>query len=127
MGKGKAVQAFTHPQRVRLLYKTILKLHRGLPLELQALGDQYTKDEFRRHKEASPEQAQTFMVEWTNYAVAVAKQLGIRGPHTSKILGKSLGESDLNNFNDEQIHQLYELYEAATLPVTNKTNNERDK
>lgn len=38
MGKGKTLQAFTHPQRVRLLYKTILKLHRGLPLELQALG-----------------------------------------------------------------------------------------
>lgn len=32
--------AFTHVQRVRLLYKTILRLHRGLPIEMKALGDQ---------------------------------------------------------------------------------------
>lgn len=39
MGGGAAVQqVFTHTQRVRLLYKTILKLHRGFPVELKALG-----------------------------------------------------------------------------------------
>ena len=31
---------FSQVQRVRLLYKTILRLHRGLPLELKAIGDQ---------------------------------------------------------------------------------------
>ena len=44
--------ASEHVSRVRALYKAILKLHRGLPLPMQALGDQYVKEEFRRHKEA---------------------------------------------------------------------------
>lgn len=88
---------------------------------VSSTGDQYTKDEFRRHKEASPEQAQTFMVEWTNYAITVAKQLGIRGIHTSKIIGKPLREPDLDNFSDEQIYQLHELYEAASTSGTDET------
>ncbi|XP_076056957.1 succinate dehydrogenase assembly factor 3 [Oratosquilla oratoria] len=123
MGGTKAVQeVFTHTQRVRLLYKTILKLHRGLPLELQALGDQYTKDEFRRHKEASSEQTHTFMVEWTNYAITLAKQLGIRGTHMSKPIGKYIKEQQLDEFSGEQIYQLQELYEAATQEKGNEDN-----
>ncbi|XP_063587161.1 succinate dehydrogenase assembly factor 3, mitochondrial-like isoform X2 [Penaeus indicus] len=114
MGGGAAIQqVFTHAQRVRLLYKTILKLHRGFPVELKALGDQYTRDEFRRHKNATPEQTQAFMVEWTNYAITIAKQLGVRGAHMSKTFGQNFKESDLENFNDEQIYQLYELYKAS--------------
>lgn len=115
-GRKAVAEAFTHPQRVKLLYKTILKLHRGLPMELKALGDQYTRDEFKRHKEALPEQSQAFMVEWTNYAITVAKQLGVRGSHTAKTLGRPLSQTELENFNDEQVHQLYELYEAANNP-----------
>lgn len=53
-----------HMSRVRALYKRILMLHRFMPIDLKALGDQYVKDEFRRHKSASPEQAQHFMKEW---------------------------------------------------------------
>lgn len=41
----------THIQRVRILYKSILRLHRGLPTEIRTIGDQYIKEEFRRHKE----------------------------------------------------------------------------
>lgn len=54
----------THLSRVRSLYKRILVLHRFMPLELKALGDQYVKDEFRRNKGASPEEVKVFMVEW---------------------------------------------------------------
>ncbi|CAL4165418.1 unnamed protein product, partial [Meganyctiphanes norvegica] len=115
-GRKAAQQVFTHTQRVRILYKTVLKLHRGFPMELQALGDQYTKDEFRRHKDATPEQAQIFMKEWTSYAITIAKQLGIRGTHQSKSIGKSFTEDDLETFNAEQIYQLFELHEAATKP-----------
>ena len=61
----------THVQGVRLLYKSCLKLHRGLPLELQAIGDSYVKEEFRRHKTASPEHTQVFMQQW---AVSVCKK-----------------------------------------------------
>lgn len=54
-----------HVQQVRLLYKTILKLHRGLPKELQELGQTYVRDEFRRHKNCNPKEAQIFMIEWS--------------------------------------------------------------
>lgn len=53
-----------HVSRVRALYKRILVLHGLLPVDLRLLGDQYLKDEFRRHKSASPDQVQHFMKEW---------------------------------------------------------------
>lgn len=43
----------------------ICRLHRSLPLEMRALGDQYVKDEFRRHKQVNPAEAHMFMQEWT--------------------------------------------------------------
>lgn len=46
------------------LYRRILKLHRKLPLASRALGDQYLKDEFRRHKNATREQLAEFIQEW---------------------------------------------------------------
>lgn len=53
----------SHVQRVRILYKSILKLHRGLPTEVQQLGDQYVRDEFKRHKtlKESDDQLKVFM------------------------------------------------------------------
>lgn len=54
-----------HTQKVRLLYKTILKLHRGMPPELQIIGDNYVKDEFKRHKRCKPDEAEIFIKEWS--------------------------------------------------------------
>lgn len=56
---------YTHAQKVRILYKNILKLHRGLPKELQILGSNYTRDEFKRHKKCNEKEAEIFMNEWT--------------------------------------------------------------
>ena len=56
--------AAAHVSRVRSLYKRILVLHRFLPIDLRALGDQYVKDEFRRNKSASPEEVTSFIIEW---------------------------------------------------------------
>lgn len=56
--------ASAHVQKVRALYKRILVLHRFLPIDLAALGNQYVKDEFRRHKGASAEEVKSFMTEW---------------------------------------------------------------
>lgn len=53
-----------HVSRVRALYRRILLLHRALPPDLKALGDQYVKDEFRRHKTVGSDEAQRFMQEW---------------------------------------------------------------
>lgn len=57
--------SLAHVQRVRKLYKTILKLHRGLPEEVQSLGNNYVRDEFRRHKNCNDAEANIFMNEWT--------------------------------------------------------------
>ncbi|KAB1276751.1 Succinate dehydrogenase assembly factor 3; mitochondrial [Camelus dromedarius] len=53
-----------HVSRVRALYRRILLLHRVLPPDLKALGDQYVKDEFRRHKTVRSDEAQRFLQEW---------------------------------------------------------------
>ncbi|XP_011873184.1 PREDICTED: succinate dehydrogenase assembly factor 3, mitochondrial [Vollenhovia emeryi] len=106
--------ARTHVRRVRLLYKTILRLHRGLPAEVRPLGDGYVRDEFRRHKGCVESEAIVFLREWTNYAVSLAEQLGLRGPHTGRPLGRYLGEEELEKLRDEQVCQLYELMIAAS-------------
>ena len=62
----------THVQKVRLLYKSCLKLHRGLPLHLKAIGDTYVRDEFRRHVKADQQQVQLFMEAW---AVSLDKNI----------------------------------------------------
>ncbi|KAJ1519703.1 hypothetical protein ONE63_004964 [Megalurothrips usitatus] len=105
-----------HVQRVKLLYKTILKLHRGLPAELQAIGNSYTRDEFKRHKKCNTDEAAVFMNEWTKYAIDLSEQLGLRGPKTGRDIGEHLDESALEQLRDEQIAQLYELHLAATAP-----------
>ncbi|XP_063523623.1 succinate dehydrogenase assembly factor 3, mitochondrial isoform X1 [Pongo pygmaeus] len=53
-----------HVSRVRALYKRVLQLHRVLPPDLKSLGDQYVKDEFRRHKTVGSDEAQRFLQEW---------------------------------------------------------------
>ena len=58
------IGTLSHTQKVRLLYKSCLKLHRGLPIHLKAIGDTYVRDEFKRHKTADQLQVQTFMEAW---------------------------------------------------------------
>lgn len=49
-----------------------------------------------------------------DYAINLAKQLGLRGPQTAaRKLGAPLSEEDLEHLREEQIHQLYELMLAA--------------
>lgn len=59
-----------HVSRVRALYRRILLLHRALPPDLKALGDQYVKDEFRRHKAVGADEARRFLQEWEASAAA---------------------------------------------------------
>uniref|UniRef100_A0A8D8LG75 Succinate dehydrogenase assembly factor 3 n=1 Tax=Cacopsylla melanoneura TaxID=428564 RepID=A0A8D8LG75_9HEMI len=103
-----------HVQTVRLLYKTIQRLHRGLPPELQPLGINYARDEFKRHKTCNPSEAQVFMNEWTKYGLSLAEQLGIKGPKFASPLGQTLDEDALNALRDDQVAQLYDLMIAAT-------------
>ncbi|XP_020799706.1 succinate dehydrogenase assembly factor 3, mitochondrial [Drosophila serrata] len=102
----------THPQRVRLLYKTILRLHRGMPAELRALGDNYVRDEFRRHIKCNPMEAQFFMTEWARYASTITQQLGLRGKPKGE-LGEEMDPKAVEMLKDDQVVQLYELMLAA--------------
>ncbi|CAH1776146.1 unnamed protein product [Owenia fusiformis] len=104
-----------HVSRVRSLYKAILRLHRGMPVELQALGDQYVKEEFRRHKSAEPKDVGPFMLEWTAYYATLAKQLAAKTQKQS--YGKNLDNRQLDAFNDEQIGQIFELYQESKKPI----------
>ncbi|XP_045469701.1 succinate dehydrogenase assembly factor 3, mitochondrial [Harmonia axyridis] len=103
-----------HLRQVRLLYKVILKLNRGLPSALKELGNTYVRDEFKRHKNCDQDQAKIFMTEWTNYALDLSNQLGVKGIKEGLSgVGKSLTEEELEKFNDDQILQLYDLLTAA--------------
>ncbi|PNF42998.1 Succinate dehydrogenase assembly factor 3, mitochondrial [Cryptotermes secundus] len=113
----------THVQRVRLLYKTILHLHRGLPTELQVMGNSYARDEFKRHKSCNIAEASVFMVEWTKYAVTLAQQLGLKGPKYAKKLGENLDENKLDQMREDQLMQLYELLLAAKENHTESEDN----
>ncbi|KAK2829967.1 hypothetical protein Q5P01_017898 [Channa striata] len=107
-----------HVSKVRSLYKKILVLHRFLPIDLRALGDQYVKDEFRRHKRASAEEVKSFMAEWQNYKDTLQAQVleSVGERHSSVHFGANLSEGKLSEFQDEQIGQLYELMLESTKP-----------
>ncbi|XP_071771082.1 succinate dehydrogenase assembly factor 3, mitochondrial [Centroberyx gerrardi] len=107
-----------HVSKVRSLYKRILLLHRFLPIDLRAIGDQYVKDEFRRHKGAAPGEAKGFMIEWENYKDTLQTQvLESAGERLNLVkFGANLSEGELKNFQDDQIGQLYELMLESTKP-----------
>ncbi|XP_033220490.1 succinate dehydrogenase assembly factor 3, mitochondrial [Belonocnema kinseyi] len=107
------MNSLSHVQQVRRLYKTILRLHRELPEEVQPLGNNYVRDEFRRHKICTPTEANIFLNEWADYAISLGKQLGLQGIKMAKPLGKNLSTDNLERLRDEQVHQLYELLIAT--------------
>ncbi|XP_072226875.1 succinate dehydrogenase assembly factor 3, mitochondrial [Leuresthes tenuis] len=110
--------AAAHVSRVRSLYKRILVLHRFLPIDLRALGDQYVKDEFRRNKSASPEEVKSFIIEWENYKDTMQTQvLESAGRQFNPVkFGAHLSEAKLRDFQDDQMGQLYELMLESTKP-----------
>ncbi|KAK0409907.1 hypothetical protein QR680_004827 [Steinernema hermaphroditum] len=103
-----AVQKIAVQRFPLVLYKRILRLHYGLPKEMRYMGDQYVKDEFRRHRDADSQQALVFLHEWTQYCTMLAKQLSTSGI-AKGALGKQLSPEMLDTFADEQLHQLLEL------------------
>ena len=109
-------QTLTHVQSVRMLYKSVLRLHRGLPVELKALGDQYVRDEFRRHRDAAPREAGLFLQEWAGYALNLARQLGVRGVQGARPIGTYITDEQLDQLRPEQLVQLYELFQETQNP-----------
>ncbi|KAL3837179.1 hypothetical protein ACJMK2_022554 [Sinanodonta woodiana] len=108
----------THKSRVQALYKALLKLHRGLPLAMKAIGDEYVKAEFRAHKNATREQTAIFLEEWTKYYLTLARQLGKR--KKQQTVGQAMSPELLDCFTEEQLGQLLELFKETVKPVTEK-------
>lgn len=47
------------------LYREILRVHRNLPAAMRALGDDYVKSEFKRHKNIdNPAHIVGFVTQW---------------------------------------------------------------
>ncbi|XP_068615594.1 succinate dehydrogenase assembly factor 3, mitochondrial [Brachionichthys hirsutus] len=103
-----------HVSRVRTMYKRILVLHRFLPVDLKALGDQYVKDEFRRHRRASAEEARRFMAEWQHYKDTLQAQ--VLDSAGERRFGADLSEENFSSLQEEQIGQLYQLLLESTKP-----------
>ncbi|XP_033625066.1 succinate dehydrogenase assembly factor 3, mitochondrial-like [Asterias rubens] len=97
------------------LYKNILLLHRLLPLELKAVGDEYVKAEFRRHKKVKPEEGKKFMEEWQNYAAVLQDQLQ-QSQSTLQDVGVDLSETNLDELSPDQLGQLLELRKETSKP-----------
>ncbi|XP_060872156.1 succinate dehydrogenase assembly factor 3, mitochondrial [Metopolophium dirhodum] len=122
------MSGLNHVQRVRLLYKTILRLHRGLPNELQELGQAYVRDEFRRHKNCNPKETQIFMLEWSKYTLTLSEQL-LKNAKSNIGFGKNIDKDDgvLDSFTDDQIVQLYNLFKETTGTVDKTIESELSK
>ncbi|CAG9537273.1 unnamed protein product [Cercopithifilaria johnstoni] len=109
MSELRSIKAITDAKRFPLiLYKRILRLHYGLPKKMRMIGDQYIKTEFQRHKNVPPEQAVVFLKEWKEYSAILSKQLSSRGI-AKGILGVNLNSTVLDNLQEDQLWQLYNL------------------
>ncbi|XP_002741721.1 succinate dehydrogenase assembly factor 3, mitochondrial-like [Saccoglossus kowalevskii] len=116
--------ASAHVSAVRSLYKKVLTLHKLLPNDIRAIGDQYVKDEFKRHKNATNEQAKQFMLEWQAYAASLTVQLK-QPEDIANNVGAYIPDEKLDDFNDEQVEQLHELFQETTKPKTFQPVEER--
>lgn len=110
----------SHVSAVRSLYKKILKLHRSLPPDLKAIGDQYCKAEFKLHKNAAPEYVVPFMKQWEEYAKTLEVQLATSCSEEDRFkpeVGANLPENILDeSFSSDQVLQLHELMKETTKP-----------
>lgn len=75
----------------------------------------YAKEEFKRHKDASEAHSQLFMKEWTKYYVTLSNQIGRDA--RKRPIGKQLDEQLLDEFADDQLVQLHELYKELKGPL----------
>ncbi|VDD82954.1 unnamed protein product [Mesocestoides corti] len=106
----------SHRERVRFLYKMILRTHRALPPELRAVGDRYVKEEFRKHKSCDPSYVGPFMIEWTQYVMDINDQIRAaikaesdENSNTTVNYGACLKKEDFEYFSEAQLAQLLAL------------------
>ncbi|ETI39185.1 hypothetical protein F441_15009 [Phytophthora nicotianae CJ01A1] len=92
--------------KVLALYKRILTLHRQkLEPHMRVLGDQYVRDEFKRHKSAASKFVPPFMQEWEQYAAVMSDK--------KDRFGQELSAEDKKLLDGEQKVKLRSLQDAA--------------
>ena len=98
-----------HVSEVRRLYKSVLRLQRGLPRALQETGTPFIRDEWRRHRDVREEKlASDFLHEWSEYCRVLSRQLSLAGIVRGQI-GRHLSVEEVERLSDELAGQLYEL------------------
>lgn len=101
------------------LYRRLLRAHRHLDADMRAVGDNYIKDEFRRHRDIdNPLQIVGFLSSWKIYLDQLEVQQGAPGGFRGKRLDAEL----LEKMSDEQIYQIHEL-----MTVTQEAYSENAK
>ncbi|SNX85476.1 related to ACN9 - protein of gluconeogenesis in mitochondrial intermembrane space [Melanopsichium pennsylvanicum] len=92
------------------LYRRLLRAHRKLDADMRAIGDNYIKDEFQRHKGVdNPLQIVGFLSSWKMYLDQLEMQQGKPGGFRGERLDAQL----LEKMSDEQIYQIHELMTAT--------------
>ncbi|VDN06803.1 unnamed protein product [Thelazia callipaeda] len=114
LAKVEHFQLILYKRILRKEYFGTFRLHYGLPSEMRAIGDQYVKDEFRRHKNISQDQALIFLKGWTvlyftqDYCTTLSKQLSCKNI-SSGTIGAKLDPTLLDCLQHDQLLQLYRL------------------
>lgn len=99
------------------LYRRIIRAHRKLDADMRAVGDNYVKDEFRRHKAIdNPLQIIGFLSSWKMYLDQLEVQQGKPGGFRGERLDAQL----LEKMSDEQIYQIHELMTATQEAYSDK-------
>lgn len=98
------------------LYRSILRLHRGLPSDLRFLGDSYVKDEWRKHRNADVKFVGPFVRAWQDYRVELIGQCGAVLDRNAgwNVVGKQLTEEMRERLTESQLKQLSLLEREAT-------------
>eukprot|EP01134_Creolimax_fragrantissima_P003324 CFRG3324T1 len=85
------------------LYRRVLQANRTLAPAMRAMGDDYARAEFKKHKTAEASFLVQFNNAWEEYAVMLER----------KDIGRQLTDEELNALNDEQLGQLHALREEV--------------
>ncbi|KAF1803312.1 hypothetical protein V8B55DRAFT_1504362 [Mucor lusitanicus] len=119
------------------LYREILRSHRSLPPAMRAMGDDYVKAEFQRHKSIdNPAHIVGFVSQWQSYLEMMQTQTAplpqdSTAPSHDPLVrsfnnpadggwGKKLDSELLDKMSDEQLGQLYELRQEVKRSLGDK-------
>ena len=95
------------------LYARVLRAHRTLPRAMRIVGDAYVKEEFRKHRTATPAFLPAFFAEWNAYAAQLEAQKGAG----HRRVGAHLSPDLIAALTPDQFKQLQQLQGAARTSV----------